>query len=271
MMGATHFANKVAVITGGASGIGAAIGERFGKDGAKIALLDFDPKMLAETSKRFRDMGIEVLDITCDVTDEKQCDKAIKSVLKKFGGIDILVNNAGITQRSLCKDTSMKVYRKVMEVNFFGCINCTLPALDSIIARKGTIVVTTSIAGIAPLYGRTGYSASKHALHGFYESLRTELKDAGAHVIMLCPGFTVTNLQSRALDGKGGLNTKERSIPGQQDTPEQVAEALYRGVLKRKRILVLSRTGKLSHIISKFFPGLYDKLMMKSVRAEFDE
>ena len=270
-MTGTNFLKKVAVITGGASGIGAAIGERFGKDGAKIALLDFDPKVLAATSKRFRDMGIDVLDITCDVTDEKQCDKAIKTVLKKFGGIDILVNNAGITQRSLCKDTSMKVYRKVMEVNFFGCLNCTLPALDSIIERKGAIAVTTSIAGIAPLYGRTGYSASKHALHGFYESLRTELKESGVHVIMLCPGFTATNLQSRALDGKGGLNKNERSIPGQQDTPEQVAEALYNGIVKRKRILVLSRTGKLSYTVSKFFPGLYEKLMTKSVRGEFDE
>ena len=88
-MSATHYANKVAVITGGASGIGAAIGERFGKEGAKIALLDFDPKMLAETSKRFRDMGIEILDITCDVTDEKQCDKAIKSVLNGESWVDL--------------------------------------------------------------------------------------------------------------------------------------------------------------------------------------
>ena len=269
-MSTRAFTGRTVAVTGGASGIGAAIAERFGREGACIALLDFDKKTLASTAKRFRDAGIEIMDVECDVTDEKKCEKAIKAVIKRFGGIDVLVNNAGITQRSLCKNTTTGVYRRVMDVNFFGSVHCTLPALESIIERKGTIVVTTSIAGIAPLYGRTGYSASKHALHGFFESLRTEIAESGAHVVMLCPGFTVTNLQSRALDGKGGINLNDRSIRGKQDTPEQVADALYRAVLKRKRMIVLTREGKLSYQIIKFFPSLYEKLMVKSVRAEFD-
>ncbi len=148
--------DKVIVVTGGASGIGAAICEKFGREGSKVAILDFDPKALAREEERLRALGAEVLGVKCDVTSEKQCAAAMKSILKRFGGIDILVNNAGITQRSTFRNTTMEVYRRVMEVNFFGSLHCTKSAIESLVERRGVIVVTTSLAGFAPLYGRTG-------------------------------------------------------------------------------------------------------------------
>ncbi len=265
------FMNKVVVVTGGASGIGAAICERLGREGAKIAMLDFDAAALKATGERFKKAGIEALGIKCDVTKERECAGAVKNVIKRFGGIDILVNNAGITQRSTFRHTTISVYRKVMEVNFFGTINCTKPALESLIDRKGMIIVTTSLAGFAPLYGRTGYSASKHALHGFFESLRTELSPLGVHVMMLCPGFTVTNLQSRALDGGGKINKGGRATVGKEATPESVAEAVYRGILKKKRELILTPVGKLMYFITRFFPSFYERQMTKNIKPEFDQ
>jgi len=264
------FKGKTVVITGGASGIGAAIARHFGSRGARISILDFDKKSLETMASNLKESGIEVSAHQCDVTDELQCVKSIKDVLRRFGGVDVLVNNAGITQRSLFRESTVQVIRKVMEVNFFGSVNCTRAALESIIERKGMIIVITSVAGIAPLYGRTGYSASKHALHGFFESLRTELQPSGVHVMMVSPGFTQTNLQTRALDGAGGINLRTRSIPGSQATAESVAAAVYRGACRKKRSIILTIIGKLSYLIIKIYPAFYERTMVRSVKKEFD-
>lgn len=268
-MSSNNFNGRVTVVTGGASGIGAAIARKFGTMGSRIALLDLDGKDVLREAEELKSLGIEAIGLKCDVSSEKQCFSAVKKVIETFGGIDILVNNAGITQRSVFTMTDMSVYKKIMDVNFFGSVYCTKAAISSLLERKGVIVVTTSIAGIAPLLGRTGYSASKHALHGFFESLRSEVKFRGVHVMMLCPGFTRTNLQSKALDGDGSLNTKERSIAGNEATPESVADAVYRGVIKRKRELILTPIGKLTSLVIRFFPSFYEKMMIRSVKAEF--
>lgn len=263
------FTGKVALITGGASGIGAAIGLRLGRAGARVVLLDADGLNLLATERKLKELGLSATGIECDVTLKDQCDAAVGSVIAQMGGLDILVNNAGITQRSLFKDTRLEVYRRVMEVNFFGALNCTKAALPSIMERRGIIVVISSIAGFAPLYGRTGYAASKHALHGFFTSLGSELNGTGARVLLVCPGFTATNLQTRALDGQGNINTGERNIVGKQDRPEQVAEAVYKAILQRKRFVVLTGVGKASFILWRFFPALYERLMIRNVKGEF--
>ena len=266
-----NFENKVVVVTGGASGIGAAIGYEFGRHGARIALLDFDVRALRAAEKRFRGDGIEVLARRCDVTDRTECERSARAVTKRFGGIDVLVNNAGITQRSLFRKTDVEVIRRVMEVNFYGSVNCTKAALESLIGRGGMIIVVTSIAGVAPLYGRTGYAASKHALHGFFDSLRSELRGNGVHVMMVSPGFTATNLQNRALDGDGSINLRRRSIVGGQDTPEHVAQAVFEGARKRRRAIILTGVGKISYYASRFFPVFYENKMVRAVEDEFEE
>jgi NAD(P)-dependent dehydrogenase (short-subunit alcohol dehydrogenase family) len=262
---------KVVAITGGASGIGAALSLEFGLHGSTIALIDVDKKSLQQQVALLQSKNISAIGLHCDITDERQCTVTIAKIIKKFGGIDILVNNAGITQRSLFIHTKSLVFHKVMAVNFFGALYCTKAALESLIERKGMIVVITSIAGIAPLYGRTGYSASKHALHGLFESLRAELIDYGVGVMMVCPGFTKTNLQMRALAGNGSINVQKRAIVGKEVQPQNVARAIVKGVMKQKRTLVLTPVGKLSFFIAKLFPRLYEQMMIKSVKEEFDD
>lgn len=260
---------KVVAVTGGASGIGAALTLEFGSHGSTIAIIDVDRKSLKEQVAFLQSKKISAIGLYCDITSEEQCTVTIAKIIKKFGGIDILVNNAGITQRSLFFHTKSMVFHRVLAVNFFGALYCTKAALQSLIERRGMIVVITSIAGIAPLYGRTGYSASKHALHGLFESLRTELKEYGVGVMMVCPGFTKTNLQMRALAGNGSINVRKRSIVGKEAQPEHVARAIVKGVMKQKRTLVLTPVGKLSYCIAKVFPRLYERMMVKSVKEEF--
>ncbi len=267
-MSLTECHDKVVVVTGGASGIGGAIASKFGREGARVGLLDADKDALHLCEKEFKKLGIEVLALKCDVTEEKECTDAINKIIEHFGGIDILVNNAGITQRSAFVDTSVAVYRRVMDVNFFGSLHCTKAAIASLIERRGMIIVTESIAGVSPLLGRSGYCASKHALHGLFTSLRSEMRDQGVHVMIVCPGFIKTNLQSRALGGDGKVTTHPQSIVGRVDTPEHAAEAIYRAALKKKHILVLTTVGKMSYWISRLFPAFYERTMAKKLKDE---
>jgi NAD(P)-dependent dehydrogenase (short-subunit alcohol dehydrogenase family) len=197
------FERKVVVVTGAAGGIGQALCLRFGRAGARIAALDRDAAGTDALAQALAKDGIEAAAHACDVTDPDQCRKAMRAVEERFGGVDLLINNAGITQRSRFVETELSVYQEVMAVNFFGSLYCTKAALDSLLARKGMIIVTSSIAGFTPLLGRSGYAASKHALHGLFETLRCELASQGVRVMIVCPGFTATNIEHNALDGSG--------------------------------------------------------------------
>jgi NAD(P)-dependent dehydrogenase (short-subunit alcohol dehydrogenase family) len=262
------FRDKVIVVTGAASGIGAAIVRRFAGEGAKVGLLDMDEAGVQGAADDLKAAGVDALGLACDVTSEDQCALAIKEILARYGGVDVLVNNAGITQRSAFVDTQTSVYRKVMDVNFFGSLYCTKASIDSLIARKGIIVVIESLAGVSPLLGRTGYCASKHALHGFFTSLRCELRDSGVHIMLVCPGFVKTNLQTRALGGDGRVTNHPQSVVGKPTSAAKVAEAIYRGALKRRQLLVLTPVGKLAYWVSRLAPLWYERLMARQVKAE---
>ena len=259
---------KVAVITGGAGGIGFALARRLGCEGARVALLDVAVESLRRCTDELQSADLEVVGIPCDVTSQKACRTAVAEVVHRFGGVDVLCNNAGITQISGFMETRVDVYRRVMDVNFFGAIYMTKAAISSLMKRRGIIAVTSSIAGIAPLLGRTGYSASKHALHGFFETLRTELRPTGVHVLMVCPGFTRTSIQSLA--GDGSISSKCRKSRKAEATPESVAEAVYRAIVRRRRQVVLSLPGKIAWLTSRLLPGLYDGFMARQVAGEID-
>jgi len=264
------FKNKTVAITGAAGGMGRALCRRFGQAGAKIALLDLHLEPLEAFARELDEAGIQALALQCDVTDEQACRTAMEKIVERFGGIDILINNAGITHRSAFEKTQVQVFRQVMEVNFFGALHCTQAALPALLASRGMIIVMSSIAGFSPLFGRSGYSASKHALHGLFESLRTELSDKGVRVMMVCPGFTATNIEKNALDGDGRPTTHPRSTTGKIATPEVVAETIYHAAVKNKRLLVLSRVGNLAHFVYKFFPAYYERAMTKRLRYELE-
>lgn len=262
------FQNKVVVITGATGGMGRALCRRFGRAGAKLGVLDLRREEVESFVQELTQAGIHALGLPCDVTDEPACRTAMQKVAEKFGGVEVLINNAGITHRSAFAKTQMQTFRQVMEVNFFGALHCTQAALPYLQKSRGLIIVMSSIAGFSPLFGRSGYSASKHALHGLFESLRTELREKDVHVMMVCPGFTATNIEKNALDGDGRPTTHPRSTTGKIAAPEEVAEAIYRAAMKNKRLLVLSMVGKLAYLISRFFPAYYERAMTKRLQQE---
>jgi short-subunit dehydrogenase len=259
--------DRSVVVTGAAGGIGAVLARRFAEEGARVALLDRDLAGASARAAELEATGADVVALGCDVTAEEDCRSALAAVGERFGGVDVLVNNAGITHLGLFRDTDVAVLRRVMEVNFFGAVNCTKAALPSLLERRGRIVVLSSVAGFAPLATRTGYSASKHALHGFFESLRAEHLQDGLGVTMVCPYFVNTEIGAHALGphGEAAGEAKRTGVRGAIE-PEQVADAILRGVRRgQDRVLVPSQA-RLAWWISRLAPSLYEHLMARRVK-----
>jgi short-subunit dehydrogenase len=253
--------NKVVVITGGSDGIGKALVELALNSGAKVATCarNHDKLYQLQTLYSGKPLHTEV----SDVSKEEDCKRFIANTIKNFGGIDILINNAGISMRAELKEADPAVIRKVMDINFFGMVFCTKYALDSIISRKGTVVGVSSVAGYRGLPGRTGYSASKFAMQGFLESLRTELLHSGTHVMWVCPGFTASNIRNAALQKDGSSQGYSTLDEKGLMTAEQCALITYEAIGKRKRTLVYTFTDKRTIFLSKFFPAFADKMAYK--------
>jgi UDP-glucose 4-epimerase len=256
-------AGKAVIVTGAASGIGAALARRFGRAGAKLGLLDRDAPGLERLAAELREAGRAVSSAVCDVTDAAGSRRAIEDLAADLGAIDVLINNVGITHLSRFADTDVEVLRRVVDVNLFGAIHCTKAALPHLVARRGAIVVVSSIAGLAPLAARTGYAASKHALHGLFDSLRAELRDEGVRVLVVCPGFTRTSIGRNALGADGHPFAGERTVAGREWEPERVADAICRGLVRGRRLVVLSAVGKLSVFLTRFLPAFYERLMTR--------
>jgi len=262
------FRDKVVVITGAAGGMGSALSHRFGRAGAALALTDMDENALDCLVQELSAYSVRALGLPLDVTDELACNRMVDAVVQHFGRLDVLINNAGITHRSAFALTDTKVYRRVMEVNYFGSLHCTKAALGQIMKNRGLIVVISSIAGFAPLLGRTGYSASKHALHGLFDSLRAELRPTGVDVTVICPGYTATNIEKNALGENGRPTLHPQSRVGRVATPEQVAEAVFKAASRGKPMVVLSFVGRLTRIMTRLCPSLYERLMASALHSE---
>ena len=260
---------RTVVVTGAAGGLGSALCRRYGALGAKVVALDLDAAALETLATQLRADGIEALALPCDLTDEAACRAAMARAADTFGGIDILVNNAGISARCLLRDTAPEVIRRVMAVNFFGAVNATQAALESLVARRGQIVVVSSIAGFSPLVGRTAYAASKHALHGFFDSLRSELHGEGVDVTIACPAFIATGIERAALGGDGRPASAPRHTTGVEAPPDTVAARIVAAAERRERLCLPSSTSRLAWWVSRLAPRTYEHLMLRRVGAEF--
>lgn len=255
----SYYSNKVVAITGGTDGIGKALVETLLAQGAKVATCGRNHDKLYQLQSGFASYPLHT--VVADVANENDCRHFIESTIKVFGGIDILINNAGISMRALLKETSVDVIRKVMDINFFGSVYCTRFALQSLIERKGTIVGVSSIAGYRGLPGRSGYSASKFALQGWLEAIRTELMDDGVHVMWVCPGFTASNIRNAALNKNGDAQAESPLNESELMTAEECAVHILNAIEHKKRTLVLTFTGKRTVFMNKFFPAWADKLV----------
>ena len=252
-------------ITGASSGIGEACACRYASEGARLILTSSSAERLEKVAARCRDLGapaVTVLPYDLSVTDG--IDALVENAWNAYCGIDIVMLNAGISQRTNVEDTSMDMVRKIMEINYFAPVAIAKALLPKMIsAGGGKIAVTTSIAGRFGFPLRCGYSSSKFALYGFFETLQAEYHDAGIKVTMVCPGRVNTNISRYALD-KGG---KPHGIldPGQADgmSSEKAARIITRAVAKGKMEVLVGRKELLMVYIKRFFPGLCAVLSRK--------
>jgi len=231
-----------------------------------VALLDLDGEAAAAQKAELEDQGAIALALPCDVTSPAACADAMERVTAAWGGIDILVNNAGITHLGLVRDTDCEVIQRVMEVNFFGAVHCTRAALPSLLARRGQAVALSSVAGFAPLATRAGYAASKHALHGFFGSLRAEHARDGLAVTLVCPSFVRTGIGERALGVHGQpAGAGARSGVRREIEPDAAAETIFRGVEKRRRLVLVGSEARLAWWLSRLWPAAYERAMVARI------
>lgn len=260
--------DKVVIVTGGSSGIGKACAARFGKSGARVVISGRNAETLENARQELEQQGVEILAVQGDVSVEQDCVRLINETLNRYGRIDVLINNAGISMRAKFKDLDLDVMRKLMDVNFFGTAYCTKYALKQVVKYNGSVVGVSSVAGYQGLPGRTGYSASKFAMEGFLHALRLEHHDSGLHVLTVCPGYTESNIRKTALVADGSTQGETPRDEQKMMSAEEVAEHIYNGVRKRKKRVVLTAQGKLSYHLSKLFPGLVDRLVIKAIQKE---
>ena len=263
------YEHKTVWITGASSGIGEALARAFAAGGARLVL----SARREDELERVRSACLEAnpgrndhLVLPLDVTDYDRLPAAATTVGDHFGTIDVLVNNAGIGQRSLCVDTGMDVYRRLMEVDVLGQIALTRAVLPVMLAqRSGQIAITASVAGKIGVPYRTGYCAAKHAVMGFFDALRTEVIHQGIRVTTITPGYIQTNIAVHALQGDGAeFGRTDKNIAGGMDV-HKAADVIMKGFRKGKQEIAVGEGIEMKALwLKRLFPGLVMKMAAKS-------
>lgn len=262
--------DKVVIITGGSSGIGKALAESFSKNGSKVLITGRSKDDLLVAQQSLKTKGLEVAIFQADVSLENDNRLMVEEALRLFGQIDVLINNAGISMRALFEEFDLQAFKKVMDINFYGAVFATKYALPHIIKSKGSIVGISSINGKRSTPARSAYSASKFAMEGFLETVRTEVMKRGVHVLVASPGFTASNIRKRSLTKDGTPQGDSPRKEQEMMTSEEVADRIYKAVVNRKRDLVLTTKGNLAVWINKWWPSLADKLVYNELAKEPD-
>jgi NAD(P)-dependent dehydrogenase (short-subunit alcohol dehydrogenase family) len=260
-----YFDNKVIIITGGGGGIGKSLINRLLAQHARIAALDINVDALTP--------GEHLQTIAVDITNKQQLSSAVTKVHTRFGKIDILINNAGITHLRKFDDLAAEVFDQIMAVNFHASVDITRLCLPHLLKSKGQIVAISSVAGFAPLYGRCAYSASKHAMSGFFGSLASELQDHGISVTIISPSFVKSRpeLQAKATTELLSPGATKKNTAGEQINPDDAARLILKAISKRQAYLYLGKVAKVSRWLFALFPRLYLKVMIKGARKELVE
>lgn len=258
------FDNKVVWITGASSGIGEALAHAFSKEGAKLIISARREDELKRVKNTLKLADEAVFILPFDLLNTSKINELTHQVISKFGHIDILINNGGLSQRSLVNETPLEIDRKIMEVNFFGTIALTKSVLPYFIAQQcGHIVVISSIAGKFGFYLRSTYSAAKHALHGFFESLRMETHKDNIKVLIVCPGKINTNISFNALTADGNKNKKMEASLSSGLAVDKCAQQILKGIQKNKKEIFIGGKELKAVWIKRFFPKLFSKLIRK--------
>jgi short-subunit dehydrogenase len=262
------FNNKVVIVTGASSGIGEAVAREFARNGSRVVLAARSEGRLAAITGELKQQGYSAMFVKTDVTLEQDCKILIEKTLEAFGTIHILVNNAGISMRASFDDVEFSVLQKLMNVNFWGAVYCTRYALPYLVENKGSLVGVSSVAGFHGLPGRTGYSASKFALHGFLETVRIENLNKGLHVMIIAPGFTATEIRKHALNATGEEQGESPLHEESLTSPEYVARWVLKGIRKKKRNKLLTWDGRLTALFQRIIPEIVDRAYYNAFSKE---
>ncbi|MBQ2107581.1 MAG: SDR family oxidoreductase [Bacteroidales bacterium] len=264
-----YFKDKVVIVTGASSGIGLASARLFGSLGAYVVMAarSYDKLCALAPSVGASD---HVLPVRCDVSSEEDCKALVEAAVQWFGGLDILVNNAGLSMRAMFKDLDLQVIHRLMDVNFWGTVNCTKYALPYLLESKGQVVGVVSIAAYSALPARTGYSASKYAIRGFLDTIRIEHLKDGLGVLVFAPGYTSSNVRNAALTADGSAQGETPLDEDKLMSAETCAQYLAKGLAERKSEVILTPLGKATVWAHRLFPRLTDKLTYKYIARETD-
>jgi short-subunit dehydrogenase len=262
--------DKVVIITGATSGIGEACALVFGRNGAKVVITGRNQEKLDQTLGQLKSQNIDALAILADAATEVDIQRMAEKTISHFGKIDILINNAGISMRALFLDLDLDVFKQVMDTNFYGTVYATKYCLPEILKTKGSIIGISSINGYRGTPARTAYSASKYAMNGFLEALRTEVMNQGVHILVASPGFTASNIRNGALTAHGESQGKSPRDESKMMSPEEVAKSILKSTLDRKRDLVLTTQGKMAVFLNKWLPSMMDRIVYKEMANELD-
>jgi short-subunit dehydrogenase len=258
--------NKVVVITGASKGIGAELARQLAAKGARLVLAARGAQELEDVAQQCRERGASVIAVEADVAVEGDCQAIMSGAALAFGGIDVLVNNAGITMWARFEDIGdLSILERIMRVNYMGSVYCTRHALPYLRASKGVLAGISSLAGRTGVPTRTGYSASKHAMAGFFDSLRIELAGSGVAVTMIYPGFVATGIRENATgpDGRPILVSpmREGEVMGVEECARLIVEALE----ERRREVVMTARGKIGLWLKLLAPSLVDRIARRAI------
>jgi short-subunit dehydrogenase len=257
---------KRALVTGASSGIGATLARRLAREGARVLLTGRRGEALEAVAAAARADGAEAAVLAGDLTEG-----GFAARLAEFAGsggqaLDLLVCNAGVTMNARFVDLEETVLRRIMEVNFFANAALTRQLLPALAAARGRIIAVSSVTGIVGVPTRTAYAASKHALHGLFESLRIELRGTGVSVGIVCPGYVDTPMRTRALLGDGQTQGRDQAAGRRMLSAEGVAVAILEAAEKRRRLVLLGREARLARALSIVAPGLLERILARSTR-----
>ena len=255
-------------ITGASKGIGAELARQLAAKGARLVLAARSEKELEGVAADCRKAGASVVVVRADVTHERDCQAIISGALVAFGRLDVLVNNAGATMWARFEDIDdMSILKRIMDVNYMGAVYCTKHALPALKQTRGLIVGISSLAGRTGVPTRTGYSAAKHAMTGFFDSLRIELDGSGVGVTMIYPGFVATGIRENATgpDGRPIMVSpvKEAEVMSVGDCARRIVTAIER----REREVVMTARGKIGLFLKLFAPSLIDRMAKRAIET----
>jgi NADP-dependent 3-hydroxy acid dehydrogenase YdfG len=260
------FKDNVVIVTGASSGIGREVALQLAGQGAKLSLAARDVDRLEQVAAECRTRGGQALVVKTDVAIEAECRALIDRAVSEYGRIDTLINNAGISMWARFDQLQdLSILEQIIRVNYLGAAYCTFYALPHLKQSKGRLVAVSSLAGKNGIPTRSGYAASKHAMAGFFDSLRIELADAGVSVTVIYPGFVTSEIRTRAF-GTDGQPLKTSPVhEAEVMTPQECARLIINAMAKRRREEVMTLRGKLGLWFKLIAPGLVDRMAKRAI------